>query len=180
MRKKIAIQAGGYLVLLALVYGWLGIADRSAWQVLLSGLLGLAIVFGAVWLIASALAAEPLSLRRLPRFLIWIAAAAAVIACCVWLAGYRPRGGVERGVASDAVVSPSREAADDGGTLRRAAVDRGRGWGAGVTPARGEGPPDASVLAEFCPAGVGRVSGCPACSSAGCRNSRASARKRPA
>ena len=93
MRRALAIQACGYLVLLALVYGWLGIADRSTWQVVLSGLLGLAIVLGAVWLIASALAAEPLSLRRLPRFLIWIAAAAAVIACCVWLAGYRPRVG---------------------------------------------------------------------------------------
>jgi hypothetical protein len=94
MRRAVAIQACGYLVLLALVYGWLGIADRSTWQVLLSGLLGLAIVFGAAWLIASALAAGPLSLRRLPRFLICIVAAAAVIACCVWLAGYRPRVGL--------------------------------------------------------------------------------------
>jgi hypothetical protein len=94
MRRTIAIQALGYLVLRALVYGWLGIADRSAWQVLLSGLLGLAIVFGAVWLIASALAAEPVSPRRLPGFLIWIAAVAAVIVCCVWLAGYRPRVGL--------------------------------------------------------------------------------------
>jgi hypothetical protein len=94
MRRTVAIQAVGYLVLLALVYGWLGIADRSTWQVLFSGLLGLAILFGAVWLIASALAAEPLSLRRLPQFLIWIAAAAAVITCSVWLAGYRPRVGL--------------------------------------------------------------------------------------
>ena len=93
MRKTIAIQACGYLVLLALVYEWLGISDRSVWQVLLSAVLGLAIVFGAVWLVGSALAAEPFSLRRLPRYLIWIAAIAAVIACCVWLAGYRPRVG---------------------------------------------------------------------------------------
>src|SRR5260370_28245620 len=94
MRRIVAIQAFGYLVLLALAYGWLGIGDRSMGQVLLSALLGLAIVFGAVWLIASALAAEPLSLRSLPRFLLWIAAAVAVIACCVWLAGYRPRVGL--------------------------------------------------------------------------------------
>ena len=67
------------LVLLALVYGWLGIADRSAWQVLLSGLLGLAIVFGAVWLIASALAAKPVSPRRVPGFLIWIASSAILL-----------------------------------------------------------------------------------------------------
>jgi hypothetical protein len=93
MSKAVAIQACGYLVLLALVYGWLGISDRSAWQVLLSAVLGLAIVFGAVWLVGSALAAEPLSLRRVPQFLVWIVAAAAVIACCVWLAGYRPRVG---------------------------------------------------------------------------------------
>jgi hypothetical protein len=93
MRKTVAIQAFGYLVLLALVYGWLGIADGSVWQVLLSAVLALAIVFGGVWLTASALAAEPLSPRSLPRFLIWIAAAAAVIACCVWLAGYGPRVG---------------------------------------------------------------------------------------
>jgi hypothetical protein len=91
MRKTAAIQALGYPVLLALIYAWFGIGDRSAWQLLLSAVLGCAIVFGAVWLIASALAAEPVSPRRLGGFLLWIAAAAAVVACCVWLVGYRPR-----------------------------------------------------------------------------------------
>jgi hypothetical protein len=93
MRATLAIQAVGYVALMALVYGWLGISDRSVAQVLLSALLGLAIVFATVWLVGSALAAEPLSLQRLPRFVIWIAAAAAVVVCCVWLAGYRPRVG---------------------------------------------------------------------------------------
>ena len=36
MRKTVAIQAVGYLVLLPLIYAWFGIADRSVWQVLLS------------------------------------------------------------------------------------------------------------------------------------------------
>ena len=89
MRKAVAIQAAGYLVLLALIYEWFGIADRSAWQLLLSVVLGVAIVSGAAWLIASALAPP-----RIVQCLIWIAAVAAVIACCVWLAGYKPRVGL--------------------------------------------------------------------------------------
>ena len=88
MRKTVAIQAGGYLLLLALIYEWLGIADRSVWQVLLSGLLGLAIVCGAVWLIARAVVAPS------RKSLLWLLAAAAAVVCCVWLAGYQPRVGL--------------------------------------------------------------------------------------
>jgi hypothetical protein len=77
----VAIQAFGYLLLLAAVYGWLGIADGSVWQVALSAVLALAIVSFAVWLIADALAA-PVG-RSLP----WLLAAAALVAGCVWLAG---------------------------------------------------------------------------------------------
>jgi hypothetical protein len=98
MSKIVAVQAGGYLVLLALIYEWFGIADRNAWQLVLSLLLGLVIVCGAVWLVASALAAEFVPLRRLAGSLIWIVAAAAVVAVCVWLAAYRS--GVGLSVAS--------------------------------------------------------------------------------
>jgi hypothetical protein len=95
MRRAVAIQAMGYLALLALIYGWFGIAESNAWQLMLSVLLGLAILFGAVWLIASALAApELVSPRRLGGCLLWFGAVAAVIILCVWLAGYRPRVGL--------------------------------------------------------------------------------------
>ena len=89
MRKAVAIQAVGYLVLLALAYEWFGIADRNVWQLLLSVVLGAAIVCAAVWLIAQAFA--PPQIRR---FLIYLAAAVAVVACCVWLAGYRAQVGL--------------------------------------------------------------------------------------
>lgn len=94
MSKLVAVQAGGYLVLLALIYEWFGIADRNAWQLVLSLMLGIAIVFGAAWLIASALTAELVSVRRLRAPLIWVVAAAAVVAVCVWLAGYRSNVGL--------------------------------------------------------------------------------------
>jgi hypothetical protein len=95
MVRAVAIQAVGYLALLALVYGWFGIVESNAWQLMLSVLLGLVILFVAVWLIASALAApELVSLRRLGGCLVWFGAVAAVIFLCVWLAGYRPRVGL--------------------------------------------------------------------------------------
>jgi hypothetical protein len=80
-RKTVAIQAGGYLLLLAAVYAWLGIADASGWQVLLSGGLGLAIVCGAVWLIGSAVGAP------IRKSLPWLLTAAVAVAACVWLSG---------------------------------------------------------------------------------------------
>ena len=89
MGKTLAIQSVGYLVLMALIYLWFGIGDRNVWQLLLSLLLGLAILCGAVWLIANALAAEVVAPRRLGTFVIWIGAAAIVVAGCMWLAGYR-------------------------------------------------------------------------------------------
>jgi hypothetical protein len=94
MTRLVAVQAGGYLVLLALIYEWFGIADRNAWQLVLSLLLGLVIVSGAVWLIASAVAAEFVALRRVRTSLIWIVVAALVVALCVWLAGYRSNVGL--------------------------------------------------------------------------------------
>jgi hypothetical protein len=90
MRRTLAIQAGGYLVLLALIYEWLGIEDRTFAQVLLSAVLGGGISFGAVWLFGNALAAPQwLGPRRLPKVLPWAAAVAAVIIGAMWLAGYR-------------------------------------------------------------------------------------------
>ncbi len=89
MRKAAAIQAVGYLVLLALVYEWFGIADRNVWQLLLSVVLGAVIVCGVVWLIA-----QLLTPPQTARFLISLAAAVAVVACCVWLAGYRAQVGL--------------------------------------------------------------------------------------
>jgi hypothetical protein len=88
MAKTVAIQAVGYLALAALLYEWFGIADRSVWQLLLSVVLGILIVAGAAWLIASALAP-----KRMGRCLLYIAVAAAIIACCAWLAGYQARVG---------------------------------------------------------------------------------------
>jgi hypothetical protein len=98
MRKAVAIQAAGYVALLALIYEWLGIADRSVWQLFLSVILGLVIVFGAVWLIASALEGTPMPpLRQIGSLLGWIGIAAAIVLCCVWLAGYRPNVGLSVG-----------------------------------------------------------------------------------
>jgi hypothetical protein len=87
--RKVAIQAVGYPVLLALIYEWFGIADRSVWQLLLSVVLGAAIVYGAVWLISRAFAPPD---RK--RFLIFLAAAVAVVACCAWLASYQAQAGL--------------------------------------------------------------------------------------
>ena len=95
MRRIVAIQAGGYLLLLSLFYAWLGIADRSVSQVLLSAVLGIAIVAGALWLIAGALAGpEGFALRRMPKVVMWLAAAALAGVACIWLASYRPRVGL--------------------------------------------------------------------------------------
>ena len=93
MAKTIVIQAGGYLVLLALVYEWLGIGDRSVAQVLLTALGGAVILAGAVWLFGQALAPVLLP-RRWPAFLLWALAVALVIGVAVWLGGYRPRVGL--------------------------------------------------------------------------------------
>jgi hypothetical protein len=87
--RKVAIQTVGYPVLLALIYEWFGIADRSVWQLLLSVVLGATILCGAVWLIARAF--QPPQMRR---FVIFLVAAVAVVACCVWLASYQAQVGL--------------------------------------------------------------------------------------
>ena len=95
-KRAIALQLIGYAALLALIYTWLGIADRSIWQVLLSLLLGAAIVFGTVWLFGAALAAPArFELRRLPKLILWLLVAAALIIGATWLAGYRPTAGAK-------------------------------------------------------------------------------------
>ncbi len=91
--KPMVIQAVGYLVLLGLIYEWLSIGDRSGLQVLLSAILGAAIVLGALWLIAKALD-HKFTPRRLPRFLLWMIAVVAAIGAAVWLEGYRPKVGL--------------------------------------------------------------------------------------
>jgi len=93
LAHPLVIQAGGYLLLLALLYEWLGIGDRSTAQVLLSGLLGAAILLGAVWLLGHALA-PALSLRRWPVFLAWVVVLALAVGGAIWLAGYRSRVGL--------------------------------------------------------------------------------------
>lgn len=89
MAKTIAIQAAGYLVIAALLYEWFGIADRSVSQLLLTVVLGLGIVCGTLWLIASVL--EP---KRMGRCVMWIAAALAVVVLCAWLSGYQSQVGL--------------------------------------------------------------------------------------
>ena len=74
MGKTVAIQAPGYLLLLVLIYAWFGIADRSVWQVLLSGVLAVAIVCAMVWLIAQALAVP------LKKALPWVVVIVSIIA----------------------------------------------------------------------------------------------------
>ena len=94
MRAKfMAIQAVGYVVLLGLIYEWLGIGDRSGGQVLLSAALGAAIVLIALWLIGKALDHQ-FKLRRLPRFLFWMIVVAAAIGACLWLGTYRAKAGL--------------------------------------------------------------------------------------
>jgi hypothetical protein len=88
MIKLTAIQAVGYPVILALIYFWLGIADRSIWQVLLSFVLGLVIVAATAWLTGQALG------MPLRRYLPWFAALVTVIGCAWWLNSYRPSVGL--------------------------------------------------------------------------------------
>ena len=97
MLRHTLIQAAGYLALAALVYEWLGIGERSLGQVMLSAVVGAAIVFAAVWLFGNALAPR-FALRNWPRFVAWVVAAAAAIAACMWLGSYRANAGL--GIAS--------------------------------------------------------------------------------
>lgn len=96
-KKLLAAQLVGNALLAGLAYGWLWIPEETVAEVVLSAVLALVVVFGALWLHSTALAAfhvvvGPLRvgmvLRRLPRFVPWVALMAAVIAVAVWLAGY--------------------------------------------------------------------------------------------
>jgi hypothetical protein len=94
-RRLLITQLSGYLVLLALVYLWLAIADRSAWQIILTALLGVGICAAAVWLLGDALAGPPgFPRNRYARFLLWALAGAAIVLVSLWLSGLRPRVGV--------------------------------------------------------------------------------------
>jgi len=95
MRRTWFIQAGGYLVLLVLIFEWLGISDRSVGQVLLSALVGLVILAGGIWLIAAALAgSERVGLQRIVRVAIWVGAMAAVAGFGMFLGIFRARVGL--------------------------------------------------------------------------------------
>jgi hypothetical protein len=100
-RKKLLwVYLLGNAVLIALAYGWLWIGEETVLEVLFSAVLALAVIGGALWLHATALAAfhaeagplpVGLAWRRLPRFLPWAALAVVGVALAVWLSGYAPK-----------------------------------------------------------------------------------------
>jgi hypothetical protein len=100
-KRVIGVQFIGNALLLWAVYAWLGRPDRTVWQLAVSALLALLVLFAAIWLHGTALAAfhrvgqapglPRTTLRRLPGLLPWVLAAAALLALVVWLAGYAPR-----------------------------------------------------------------------------------------
>jgi hypothetical protein len=95
MSSLVLRQFAGYGVLVALIYTWLAISDRSVLQVLLSAVLAIGIAAGAAWLFGDALAGPScFETRRLPKLLFWLLLAAIVIVCGLWLADYRTRVGL--------------------------------------------------------------------------------------
>jgi hypothetical protein len=98
-KKLLGAHLVGNALLLWAVYALLGMGDQTVWQLVISALLALVVLFAAVWLHGTALAAfhrvgqAPglLPLRRLPKLLPWVLLAAALLALAVWLAGYGPR-----------------------------------------------------------------------------------------
>jgi hypothetical protein len=90
MRRALAMQAGGYLLLGLAFYEWLAIPDRAVWQLLLTAVTGAAILFAALWLIGNALTLPaPFSWRRMHKLAIWVFAAAAIVEIAMWLADLR-------------------------------------------------------------------------------------------
>jgi len=104
-KKLLGAHLVGNALLLWAVYALLGRPDQTVWQLVVSALLALVVLFAAVWLHGTALAAFHgvgqagtlrvglpwASLRRLPKLLPWVLLAAALLALAVWLAGYGPR-----------------------------------------------------------------------------------------
>jgi len=100
-KKLLGAHLAGNALLLWAVYALLGMGDQTVWQLVISALLAVVVLFAAMWLHGTALAAfhgvgqAPglpwASLRRLPKLLPWVLLAAALLAVAVWLAGYGPR-----------------------------------------------------------------------------------------
>ena len=97
-KKLLGVHLVGNALLLWAVYALLGRPDQTVWQLVVSALLALVVLFAAMWLHGTALAAfhrvgqaPGLPLRRLPKLLPWVLLAAALLAVAVWLAGYGPR-----------------------------------------------------------------------------------------
>ncbi len=140
----LAAQLAGNAVLLLLGYWWLSLPDRTVWQVALSVLVALVIIFAALWLHAAALAAfhpQPppgglawRALRRLPLFLICLLLVAAVSVALLWLAAWRPS--TQLGVAALALaLLPLISQAAGGGFSARVALripGQWRYWNIGV------------------------------------------------
>jgi hypothetical protein len=89
----ILIHLGGNAALVVLFYLWLGLADRTAGDLVISAVLLLLIVCGALWLYGVTMAAfharagQPVffqGLRRLPKFAPWGLLIGAVVAAVVW------------------------------------------------------------------------------------------------
>jgi hypothetical protein len=97
-KKLLGAHLAGNALLLWAVYALLGMGDQTVWQLVISALLAVVVLFAAMWLHGTALAAfhgvgqaPGLPLRRLPKLLPWVLLAAALLAVAVWLAGYGPR-----------------------------------------------------------------------------------------
>lgn len=138
----IPIHLAGNAVLLVLFYLWLGLADRTAGDLVISAVLLLLIVLGALWLYGVMLAAfhapadQPVflqGLRRLPKFAPWGLLIGAVAAAVAW---WWPRFPFWlAGVAAVLVILPLASQAAGGGFTWRAAVRmlrRPQYWLAGI------------------------------------------------
>ena len=125
----ILIHLVGNAALVVLFYLWLGLADRTAGDLVISAVLLLLIVFGAFWLYGVTLAAfhapaGPLvffqGLRRLPKFAPWGLLIGAVVAAVVWLWPQFPFWLV--GAVAVLAILPLASQAAGGGFTGRAAV----------------------------------------------------------
>lgn len=84
----LAAQFAGYPLLVALVWMWLGIGERSALDLSLSLLTGILIVALLAWLLASAFNGSLTVYRKLPSAVLFVIAMLAALGAIWWLWAY--------------------------------------------------------------------------------------------